>query len=254
MPGKISLILVLIMIILPFGSKHKVDTSGGPYSYNIYETPYTLDDGYSFLCVQVCSMKDKELEKKINRNLTKYFSLFTDKWFGDEKTNENGPVISLESPRYLSVKYSFGYIPELNTTWYQCVTIDMQSGEVVFLDDLVKLNKDFAKLVKNKNIIQCKVDGLTISEVTERQKDFFSKGDITTILNYFKNFIKGHLYGSNDKNRTDVKANDLSSVYETYFYLKEGAICFSVLDGSGTINVYIIKTDDIQDYLKVPKW
>lgn len=180
MLGKVSLVFVLIMIALPFGNKHIADMSAVPDSYNIYETPYTLDNGYSFMCVQVCGMKDKKLEKKINRNLTKNFSLFTDKWFGDGKTSEYCPVISLESPRYLSVNYSFGYIPSSNTTWHQCITIDMQSGEVVFLDDLLKLNGDFAKLVKNNSIVQCKVDGLTISEVTEQQRDFFQK--VTLLL------------------------------------------------------------------------
>lgn len=49
-----------------------------------------------------------------------------------------------EIPFTLDHGYSFGYIPG-NTSWHQCVMIDMQSGEVVFLDDSVRLNKELGK-------------------------------------------------------------------------------------------------------------
>lgn len=49
-------------------------------------------------------------------------------------------MIHLQSSRYLSVEYSFKYlktyIKDDNKYWHLCVTVDMQSGKVIFLDDL----------------------------------------------------------------------------------------------------------------------
>lgn len=46
--------------------------------YQVYESQYTLDNGYSFTNIQVCGMKDKDLEKKINESLNSCFYILSD--------------------------------------------------------------------------------------------------------------------------------------------------------------------------------
>lgn len=258
MYSKIALIMILVITALPFDCKSRQSgTLGMTGNYNVYEIPFTLDNGYSFLCVQVNGMKDKKLEQKINRNLTKYFSVFSDTWFGEEKTVAEVPIIYLQSSRYLSVRYRFDYITADNLYWNQCVTVDMQSGEVVFLNDLVDLNEGFAELIKHGNIIECGPGGyeITPEELTKQENLYFSKMDTSYILNFFKDFTSHYLYGDYyKKNEADYETGWLPYVYQTYFYLKEGAICCTPAIGFESTVIYTIKTKDIQDYLKVPDW
>lgn len=255
---KIALIAILVIMALSFdGKPPQSGTLGMTGDYNVYESPFTLDNGYSFLCVQVSGMKDKKLEQKINSNLTKYFSILSDTWFGEGKTVAEVPIIYLQSSRYLSIRYRFRYITADNLYWNQCVTIDMQSGEVVFLNDLVDLNEGFAELIKHGNIIECGPGGyeITPKELTEQENKYFSSMDTKLILNCFEDFTKNYLYGDyNKKNEPDYDTSGLPYVYRAYFYLREGAICSTPFSGFDSSMIYTIKTKDIKDYLKVPEW
>ena len=89
--------------------------------------------------------------------------------------------------------------------WHLCVTVDVQSGELVCLDDLIDVNEDFVLYRKNNY-------DMTVEE---------------------------------------------ESLYQNYFYLEEGTLCFKDdISDSGWDDAVIvrIKIDDIEDYLKVAKW
>ena len=65
---KIYLFILAITILLAglfFTSKKRLNSSG----YQITELQYTLENGYSFAAIQVCGMKDSELEERINESL-----------------------------------------------------------------------------------------------------------------------------------------------------------------------------------------
>lgn len=88
-------------------------------------------------------MEDKELEDKVNSSLTRYFSILREPWFLEERIRPFEPIIHMQTDRYLSVEYKFGYIVEVSRDWYLCVTVDIQTEEVVFLDDLIDISEGF---------------------------------------------------------------------------------------------------------------
>jgi len=228
--------------------------------YQVYESQYTLDNGYSFANIQVRGMKDKNLEKKINESLNSCFYILSDTWFGEGKTKAEKLLIHCQTDKYLSVEYIWDYITADYLYWHLCVTVDVQSGELICLDDLIDVNEDFAMFVKNGNILRKSASVLldeTAEEVSKRANEFFAKKDIDFILDYFEQFTKEYMYGEYyRKNNYDMKAKEIS-LYQNYFYLEEGALCFKDwVSNSDWDDKVIVKImiDDIEDYLKVPKW
>ena len=58
------------------------------------------------------------------------------------------------------------------------------------------------------------------------------------------------------KNNYDMRIEEIS-LYQYYFYLEEGILCFKDdISDSGWDDTVIVRIsiDDIEDYLKVPKW
>lgn len=228
--------------------------------YQVYESQYTLDNGYSFANIQVRGMKDKNLEKKINESLNSCFYILSDAWFGKGKTKAEKLLIHCQTDKYLSVEYIWDYITADYLYWHLCVTVDVQSGELICLDDLIDVNEDFAMFVKNGNILRKSASVLldeTAEQVSKRVNDYFSKSKVKYILWYFKQFTKEYMYGDYyRKNNYDMTVEE-PSLYQHYFYLEEGILCFKddISDSGWDDTVKVrISIDDIEDYLKVPKW
>lgn len=197
--------------------------------YQVYESQYTLDNGYSFANIQVRGMKDKNLEKKINESLNSCFYILSDTWFGEGKTKAEKLLIHCQTDKYLSVEYIWDYITADYLYWHLCVTVDVQSGELICLDDLIDVNEDFAMFVKNGNILRKSASVLldeTAEQVSKRVNDYFSKSKVKYILWYFKQFTKEYMYGDYyRKNNYDMTVEE-PSLYQHYFYLEEGILCF----------------------------
>ena len=228
--------------------------------YQVYESQYTLDNGYSFANIQVRGMKDKNLEKKINESLNSCFYILSDTWFGEGKTKAEKLLIHCQTDKYLSVEYIWDYITADYLYWHLCVTVDVQSGELICLDDLIDVNEDFALFVKNGNVLRKSASVLldeTAEQVSKRVNDYFSKSKVEYILWYFKQFTKEYMYGDYyRKNNYDMTVEE-PSLYQHYFYLEEGILCFKddISDSGWDDTVKVrISIDDIEDYLKVPKW
>lgn len=230
----------------------------GGCRYGVYLMPYELDNGYVFSCFQVFGLGES-LERKVNDSLTKHLPLLSGIWFG-ENTYQLIPVIHLQSPRYLSVEYSFGLMTAENVYWRLCVTVDVQSGEVVCLDDLVdldQLSEDFPKQVEGgQNIVtylEPAFDNFwTAEELSKNENEFMAEMGSEYIRSYFRDFTTEYLYGDyyvkNDYNMESEKPH----LYRTYFYLEDGAI--RCTPPRGGMQLVKIDTDDITEYLKVPKW
>ena len=62
-----------------------------------------MDKGYMLTTIQVCDVKDKELEQKINESLSSQFKILSDYWFEETKIKAFRPIIHCKSSRYLSV-------------------------------------------------------------------------------------------------------------------------------------------------------
>ena len=253
-------IVVTFLIVLGTLVFIRINIPKNNCGYQVYESQYTLDNGYSFANIQVRGMKDKNLEKKINESLNSCFYILSDTWFGEGKTKAEKLLIHCQTDKYLSVEYIWDYITADYLYWHLCVTVDVQSGELICLDDLIDVNEDFALFVKNGNVLRKSASVLldeTAEQVSKRVNDYFSKSKVEYILWYFKQFTKEYMYGDYyRKNNYDMKTEEIS-LYQNYFYLEEGILCFKDdISDSGWDDTVIVRIsiDDIEDYLKVPKW
>lgn len=214
--------------------------------YSICESSYTLENGYTFPCLKVYGMKDTELEDKINDSLTKYFFILTDPWFRDTRVSALTPIIHLQSPKYLSVEYIFRYTTAENKYWHFCVTVDMENGEVIFLDDLIDIDDDFALLVKHGRILRREAAEyeLTAEETTKYENDFFAKQDTDYIKRFFNGFTREYLYGDYYRNNGYDMLSMNTYLYSNYFYLEEENICFTTANSTALITK--IRIDDLE--------
>lgn len=252
------LIILIAMLMLVF-CVIKLHLHAGT-GYKTYESEYTLKSGYTFKNIQVCNMKDSELENKINKSLNSYFYILIEPWFREDRVRALEPIIHCQTDKYLSVEYIFEYTTAINTYWRQCVTVDMHTGEVVFLDDLIDLNEDFAELVKTGTILKNNMESVwtTPNEQTLKTNEYFSKLSMEQILKIFQQFTKEELYGNyNADNVPEDNIDFITSKYYHYFYLDDERIIFT--SANSTLGLYSADTtyidlDDIEDYLKVAKW
>ena len=241
----ISLITIGILTII------RINIPKNNCGYQVYESQYTLDNGYTFANIQVRGMKDKNLEKKINESLNSCFYILSDAWFGEGKTKAEKLLIHCQTDKYLSVEYIWDYITADYLYWHLCVTVDVQSGELICLDDLIDVNEDFALYVKNGAILRKSASEFleeTAEQVSKRANDFFAKKDIDFILFYFKQFTKEYMYGEyyrkNGYNMIDWE----TSLYQDYFYLEEGTLCFKDWGGNSDWDddvIVKVRIDDI---------
>lgn len=245
----IILIVMLIAVILIVFRIRCV----GNY-YEVYTSQYTLSSGYTLNIFQVCGMKDKALEAKVNESLNSYLYILVEPWFLPERLEEYEPIIHCQSERYFSVEYSFLYTTEFKTTsWHYCITVDMQSGEVVFLDDILDVNETFAERIKSGSIIKTEGGGwYTEEETIEIINQWYSKRETDYIQRIFNDFTRDYLYGDYYRENGYIMSNYETYIYQTTFYLEEGKICYAAPGSDYTIEWIMI--DDIEDLLKVPKW
>ena len=254
------ILFIISLVTIGILATIKINFPNNNCGYQVYESQYTLDNGYRFTNIQVRGMKDKNLEKKINESLNSCFYILSDTWFGEGKTKAEKLLIHCQTDKYLSVEYIWDYITADYLYWHLCVTVDVQSGELICLDDLIDVNEDFALFVKNGNVLRKSASVLldeTAEQVSKRVNDYFSKSKVEYILWYFKQFTKEYMYGDYyRKNNYDMKTEEIS-LYQNYFYLEEGILCFKDdISDSGWDDTVIVRIsiDDIEDYLKVPKW
>ena len=227
--------------------------------YEVYISSYTLQTGYVMKVFQVRGMEDKELENKVNESLNSKLYILEDPWFLPENIEENEPVIHLQSDRYLSVEYSFKNTRAeytRNSSWHHCVTVDMHSGELLYLDDLLNLNKEFAVKVKYNSILHQEGYNLWWDEDnTVLANRSFREKDTDQILRYFEDFTHDYLYGAYYRNRGDDMPYRWDTwLYQTVFYMEEGKLVFTVEDATEIYHVQWILTDENERFLKVPKW
>lgn len=250
MRRKISILIVILVLAILIVFRIK---SAGKH-YEVYMSQYTLSSGYTLNIFQVSGMKDKALEAKVNESLNSYLYILVEPWFLPERLEEYEPIIHCQSERYLSVEYSFLYTTAFRPiSWHYCITVDMQSGEVIFLDDILDVNETFAERVKNDSIIKTE-SGVwyTDEETIEKINRWYSERETSYIQRIFNDFTRDYLYGDYYRKNGYIMSNYDTYIYQTTFYLEDGKICYTGPGSDYTIEWIMI--DDIEDLLKVPRW
>ena len=213
--------------------------------YETYEETCDLGEGYSFNYIQVRGMEDQELQEKINASLVEPLDYLT-KWGFIEKEQYTvyAPVIHFKSDKYLSVENMIRKFEgeKSRETLCVCVTVDMETGEAVYLDDLVRLDEEFAEYFIKKDVARReKWSVWTAEEMTELANEIYADMGAVSVLRVFMDLSK-------EKESRDYEVHIRGGIY---FYLEEGCLVYN--HGDGLVRTRI-DLKDIKDFLKVEMW
>jgi len=233
-------------------------------------------DDLSFDIPQATGIENVELERKINENIANALLY----WIGgsvgylteEEKRNisysllpyfddshlENAKhliihdvKIIFQSDRYLSIQQPFQIFHARRQPWYSMyINIDMQTGERVFLNDLIIVDEDFINLFWQGNIIQAIEDHWSMWDMEKEDiNNFIQSRTHEKISKMLGEASYSPLrLGFNDK------IEDRQRIYfSTSFYLEYDRLVL-VDRWSDPNTPFILSLDDISEFLKVPRW
>lgn len=259
---KIIIICCVVFLLIVSGLMTAYFINSKKPKYQLTESSYTLNTGFTFTTVQVTGMKDKALERKINDSLGSYFFIMEEPaWFSEEHVDEMPYIIHCQTERYLSVEYRFDnrYSDLAKNDWYHhCVTVDMNTGELVCLDDLVRVDESFANFVKYGGVLHCpknKFMDWTEEEASQELNNEFLGFETDHILRIFRHYTSEYLYGDFYRNlwpELGPASGDTGLYIHNFFYIEDGYIYMQY--GEPNYQIMWIATEDIEDYLLVPVW
>ena len=238
------ILCILTAFIYGCGNRQKEQLN-----YETYIIPYQLTEDDSFECIQVREMEDEQLQQKINESFMMVMPYMRGVWLPEADYTSYDHIsyettIHLQSSKYLSVEYHFETYAVngtlLNSTRVG-VTVDMETGEIVYLDDLVRLDEEFATTVKNCRIL--KHDAWGSMSAKKHTKDLYKYRwwctNTSSLARMYEDYAKEHLY---------------QKYQGQYFYLEEGYIVYdnSVYDNGANYNK--IDISRLDDFLLVEKW
>ncbi len=203
---------------------------------------------------QVCNMENKELENKINESLAHVFTHVIATDLDRISCFSDMPIIMFQNDEYLSVKTIIYYTNPnigggrlISFPIYQ--TVSIRTGELLELDDFVEVSDEFVQyLLDSPEAIRAIKDD-DIDEVWNEALDVriraYIKEEISAeeMLQYF------------EEAATDYDTENYSN--KCAFYLTEGEI--NIVHATNVVDLpkYFkirLEVDDIEEYLKVPKW
>jgi hypothetical protein len=190
----------------------------------------------------VIGIEDSSLESKINRELGKAAT----SWIkgGINPKNVYSTFLICNSDRFLSVmmQHDNGEVRMMMEFYCVYITIDVQSGNRVFLNELIRVDEEFATLIHNGDRVHSTShgSGLTASGSNEIP----SHWTVEKVLEKLEQC-------SIDK--ADREYSDMFEFFSSSFYVEHGKLVIVLTGGTEQIHL-AINTDDIEDFLLVPKW
>ena len=212
-------------------------------SYLIYYETFQYTKDYSYQYCQISGLNDKKKEEQINQALKEGATSWTIEKIIHARAQE--PYVVFQSDRYLTVSYFFEFPSGDHPFFNVIVTIDMQEGKRVWLNDLVDTNIDFVKKLRDEDIAVAR-DLFTEEQKTADERE--------------RSFLKGHSYEelsmellscSEDVDEYIAKWNVFPS--QNTFYISESGKLEIVFGGPPTHGISL-DLDDIEEFLKVEKW
>lgn len=208
------------------------------------QTPVYKESTKKIPILNVVEMKDKELLQRIQKTIEQQ-SLY---WAPEEQIRgfkecmtSRGNAICYSSDRYLSL-YNV-YVTE--TSMFELYfTVDMQTGEAVYLDDLVTVDEELAERFLDRDIVQSDRWGEFHNQnpVTGEQEQA-DEASIAYMLEKLQECCRGCDKKGSDWGRTE------------YFYIRNNRLYISevMMNGYNTVSYYVT-LDQLEDKLKVEKW
>lgn len=207
------------------------------YVLGVYNTYLNEESSSTLLTVNLRAYRDKEeLQEKIRENIWKSFL----RWMPEEFENAEtiGNYVMLSTNKYLSMENDYRINSEVKSIYSVCNTFDMETGEVVYLDDLVYVDEELAKLILTEGIV--KKD--TIGESSNQSYIYFQEElDLYSVEEILKKLQICSIPYSAD-----------NYIYKPTFYLRYNRLYFKFLFTEQS--EFYLELDDIEHKLKVSKW
>ena len=228
------------------------------------QDPLIADDWYkqfrdSFVYVQIIfnsANDNNELTSRINDLL---HSAQVD-WIKapvTQKGKPDIPEIRCHSEQYLSLLTNIYYSNDLRISRFcEGITVDLNTGARVFLNDIVDVNNNFITLIKN---------GSAVIDVGDSQRWRWRSGEKASseFYNWLLNIPDEELFRMladcsismeqyfYKNNNADI---DYYQLYKSSFYLENGKIVIILKENLDNETHLVLDINKMEDYLKVPKW
>lgn len=210
--------------------------------------PLPWKDEFSYNIIQIENMPDEfsSIQDTINDNLKEAMT----SWVRGQVTGaeEVRLTVTCHSERYLSAYNEFVYISRRTDRFNDYVTIDMSSGQRVFLKDLVEINEEFAEFLRNNQDI-IKEGPNSFWQFPPDLKKRYTTSELLEELNkcsYTQEEVIQEGY-------YPVEGSIGSLLFRNSFFVREGMLVITLYQG-GDERFVTLDVDDIEDFLKVDKW
>ena len=199
------------------------------YSIHFCEKFKPLGDGTEVTGTYpyVEGMTDGVLEDTINENLKKAFLL---DWLPEKIQYCDCAFVTVEynSNDLFSVSVCYKNLYD-SFTWFEIHhTIDMRTGDILYLDDIVEVDEEFVDLLFTEGIIH--------------PANYPCPTDVSS---YDKGYMLKRL-------QICSKTYDYIHYRKPTFYLRNNRLYFTAIFSD--IDIFYVELDDIEDKLKIEKW
>jgi hypothetical protein len=179
-----------------------------------------------------------ELTSKINNSLWDSFVRWIPKSFDDAIIA--GLYVTELTDRHLSIGTVYGFYGRRHVYVYIYNTVDMQTGELVYLNDLFEVDAEFEKIILIPGIAKLE----SIFDSDEYDISYFEEGNHSPeILEKIKKDLKdcSEPFGEDER------------LFKPTFYLSGDRIYFINIFDTLKGGVYV-ELDNLEEKLKVDKW
>ncbi|MDL2302215.1 hypothetical protein LJC58_07665 [Lachnospiraceae bacterium OttesenSCG-928-D06] len=203
-------------------------------------------DDLSFEMIQIKDMPEEklQLQKFINANIKSAMT----SWIGGRVVNAETVELSItcHSDRYLSFVNSFAYVSNRVDYINDYITIDMLTGERVLLNDLLEVDEQFVRYLK-ENVDKIKAPPNPLWQAPPKISEY----TMDELLIELKkcSYTQEQLIEEGNRDLSDTIE---SLLFKNSFFLREGILVIIIEQGGESF--ITLDVEDIEDFLKVDKW
>lgn len=207
------------------------------YIVRRYDVPLDSEEHVSIPILNIVYMPDEEIKEKARTSIQSCFV----EWLPVNVFKDavlEGAYAMLDTDEYLSIENQY-MIVKADDWWYVKIsnTIDMETGEVVYLSDLVEINMEFVDVIMREGIVKLDVPS-PMSETTYYTSEMLNGIDEKEVLSNLK--------------MCSIPYDADNYFTKPAFYLRENRPYLSNIFNIGSC-IYV-ELDDIEEFLLVEKW
>jgi hypothetical protein len=206
--------------------------------------------------IQVDGMEDMDLQQQINNTILTASTLWLNPsiFVNRPYANPNTAGLYSNTLRYLCIKNFYpGYPKFFEWGIYDYIMIDMQTGERIMLNDLVDVGDEFIHNIQTGRIVRGTGDApIFFHDVCENLWEWLEDMPTAELSERIEECSKT-MEEVIARNSIILEYITGTLIHRNSFYIEPGVIVLWFY-GGGQGNRLTIALDDIEEFMKVPKW